>query len=240
MRQVLLRSHSAPVLGASILASLLLTVVSFPTKSRAQFHPGAAPGFDISVFADPTNVPVFDSAFRGPVAIAFDSRGRLFVGTGAGNVLILLDNNEDGRVDQVKTFATGLPQPFGLEFRGNGDLYVTSNIVGGAGRVVRLRDTNGDDVADNSTIIVDGLPSDGAHQTNRLKFGPDGLLYVGQGSSTDAGNPEPGHPGERLYNASILRLDADNPSISVFATGLRNPFGMGFDPASKQLFATDI
>lgn len=234
----MLRSRRA-VLGASILASLLLTVVSFPTKSRAQFHPGAAPGFDISVFADPTNVPDFNAAFRGPVSIAFDSRGRLFVGTGAGNVLILLDNNEDGRVDQVKTFVTGLPQPFGLEFRGNGDLYVTSNIVGGAGRVVRLRDTNGDDVADNSAIIVDGLPSDGAHQTNRLKFGPDGLLYVGQGSSTDAGTATAGLP-ERLYNASILRLDADNPSISVFATGLRNPFGMAFDPVSKQLFATDI
>src|SRR5712692_9327401 len=157
--KVLLKSRRAPLCGAAIVTSLLLTVVSFPTKSRAQFHPGAAPGFDISVFADPTNVPDFNSAFRGPVSIAFDSRGRLFVGTGAGNVLILLDNNEDGRVDQVKTFATGLPQPFGLEFRGNGDLYVTSNIVVGAGRVVRLRDTNGDDVADNSTIIVDGLPS---------------------------------------------------------------------------------
>jgi glucose/arabinose dehydrogenase len=237
--KVLLRSRRAPVFGAAIVTSLLLATVSFPTKSRAQFHPGAAPGFDISVFADPTNVPEFDAAFRGPVSIAFDSRGRLFVGTGAGNVLILLDNNEDGRVDQVKTFATGLPQPFGLEFRSNGDLYVTSNIVGGAGRVVRLRDTNGDDVADDSTIIVDGLPSDGAHQTNRLKFGPDGLLYVGQGSSTDAGTAGAGLP-ERLYNASILRLDVDNPSTSVFATGLRNPFGMAFDPVSNQLFATDI
>jgi glucose/arabinose dehydrogenase len=236
--KVLLRAPRASVFGA-IVTSLLLASVSFPTKSGAQFHPGAAPGFEISVFADRTNVPVFDSAFRGPVSIAFDSRGRLFVGTGAGNVLILLDNNEDGRADQVKTFATGVPQPFGLEFRSGGDLYVTSNIVGGAGRVVRLRDTNGDDVADDSTIIVDGLPSDGAHQTNRLKFGPDGLLYVGQGSSTDAGTATTGLP-ERLYNASILRVDVDDPSISVFATGLRNPFGMAFDPASKQLFATDI
>lgn len=246
MRQVLLKSHNAPVLGASILASLLLTVVSFPTKSRAQFHPGAAPGFEINVFADPANVPDFVSCpnqsvcYTGPLSLAFDSRGRLFVGTGGGKVLILLDNNEDGRADQVKTFATGLPQPFGLEFRGNGDLYVTSNIVGGVGRVVRLRDTNGDDVADDSTVMVDNLPSDGDHQTNRLKFGSDGLLYVGQGSSTDAGTPDLGHPGERLYNASILRLDVDNPSISVFATGLRNPFGTAFDPVSGQLFATDI
>lgn len=246
MKKVSLKSPSAGVLSASILASLLLAVVSFPTRTRAQFHPGAAPGFEISVFADPTNVPDFVSCpnqsicYSGPLSLAFDSRGRLFVTTGAGRILILLDNNEDGRVDQVKTFATGLPQPFGLEFRGNGDLYATSNIVGGVGRVVRLRDTNGDDVADESTVIVDNLPSNGDHQTNKLKFGSDGLLYVAQGSSTDDGATTSGRPGERLYNASILRFDVDNPSISVFATGLRNPFGIAFDPVNGQLFATDI
>ena len=172
--------------------------------------------------------------------MAFDSRGRLFVGTFSGKILILLDNDEDGRVDQIKTFATGLVQPLGLEFRANGDLFLTSNKLGGAGSVIRLRDLNGDDVADEKTILVDGLPSEGDHQTDRLKFGPDGLLYVGQGSSTDSGVPDPGRPGERLYNASMLRIDVDNPSISVVATGLRNPFGMAFHPENGQLFTTDI
>ena len=240
------RSHSTPVLTASILASVLLVAASFPSRSHAQFRPSAAPGFEITVFADPANVPDFVSCinqsicYTGPLCLAFDSRGRLFVGTGAAKILILLDTNEDGRADQVKTFATGLPQPFGLEFRSNGDLYASSNIVSGAGRVLRLRDTNGDDVADDTAIIVDNLPSDGDHQTNKVKFGPDGLLYVAQGSSTDAGTPDPGHPGERPLNASILRFDVDNPQVSVFATGLRNPFGIAFDPVSGQLFATDI
>jgi len=199
-----------------------------------------APGFEFNIFADPTNVPEFAaSAFSGPVSMAFDSRGRLFVGTYPGKILILLDTDGDGRLDQIKTFATGLVQPLGLEFRANGDLYLTSNPLGGAGRIIRLRDTNGDDVADESTIIIDGLPSEGDHQTDRLKFGPDGLLYVGQGSSTDAGTPAPGRPAERLYNASVLRIDVDNPSISVVATGLRNPFGMAFHPVNGQLFTTD-
>jgi len=154
-----------------------------------------APGFEFNIFADPARVPEFAaSAFSGPVSMAFDSRGRLFVGTYPGRILILLDTDDDGRLDQIKTFATGLVQPLGLEFRANGDLYLTSNPLGGAGRIIRLRDTNGDDVADESTIIVDGLPSEGDHQTDRLKFGPDGLLYVGQGSSTDAGTPAPGRP----------------------------------------------
>ena len=242
----MLRSHRAFIFGATLTAVLLLASVNFPTTTHAQFRPMAAPGFEINVFADPTNVPDFvscsnqDVCYTGPLSMAFDSRGRLFVGTGAAKVLILTDNNEDGRVDQVKTFATGLPQPFGVEFRANGDLFVTSNIVGGVGRVVRLRDTNGDDVADESTTIVDNLPSDSDHQTNKLKFGPDKMLYISQGSSTDAGTPDPGHPGERLFNGSMLRVDVDNPSLSVFATGLRNAFGMAFDPVSGQLFATDI
>jgi hypothetical protein len=84
------------------------------------------------------------------------------------------------------------------------------------------------------------LPSEGDHQTDRLKFGPDGMLYFGQGSSTDAGTPNQGRPGERLYNASVLRIDVDNPAISVVATGLRNPFGMAFHPENGQLFTTDV
>lgn len=243
---VLLRSHRAFVFAAALTAGLFLASTSLTFRSQAQFRPSAAPGFEINVFADPANVPEFVNCsqpfacYTGPLSLGFDSRDRLFVTTGGGKVLILIDNNDDGRADQVKTFATGLSQPFGLEFRANGDLFVTSNLVGGVGRVVRLRDANGDDVADETTTIVDNLPSEGDHQTNRLKFGPDGLLYVGQGSSTDGGTPDPGHPGERPYNGSILRIDVDNPSISVFATGLRNPFGMAFDPANGELFATDI
>ena len=240
-----MKSKRAIVFAVALTVTLLLASINLPVPTHAQFHPMAAPGFEINVFADPNNVPDFVSCpnqttcYTGPLSLAFDSRGRLFVGTGAAKVLMLLDNDEDGRADQVKTFATGLPQPFGLEFRANGDLFVTSNVVGGVGRVIRLRDLNGDDVADESTTILDNLPSQGDHQTTKLKFGPDGLLYVGQGSSTDAGS---GQFPEGPLNAAILRVNVDNanPQPEVFATGLRNPFGIAFDPVSKQLFATVI
>jgi glucose/arabinose dehydrogenase len=238
-------SHRAIVFAVTLPAALLLASVDFITPTHAQFRPIAAPGFEINVFADPINVPEFVNCldqtrcYTGPLALAFDSRGRLFVTTGGAKVLMLLDNNEDGRADQVKIVATGLPQPFGIDFRSNGDLFVTSNVVGGAGRVIRLRDLDGDDVADESTTIIDNLPSQGDHQTTKLKFGPDGMLYVGQGSFTDDGEgPVPEGP----LNATILRVNVDNtnPQPEVFATGLRNPFGLGFDPVSKQLFATEI
>jgi len=246
----LLKSRYSRPLCAALLAVAMFASASFPLRSAAQtFRPSAGPGFEMKfgpsplyapAFANPSNVPEFAaSAFSGPVSMAFDSRGRLFVGTYPGRILILLDNNEDGVVDEVKTFATGVQIPLGLEFRANGDLFVTSNLIGGVGRIMRLRDLDGDDVADEKTIILDGLPSEGDHQTDRLKFGPDGLLYFGQGSSTDNGTADPGRPVERPLNASILRIDVDNPQVSVFATGLRNPFGMAFHPENGQLFTTD-
>lgn len=231
----------------SVLALMLLLLGSFDLAWRGNAQTTnsevIAPGFDWNKFADPDNVPEFALNYgTGPVSMAFDSRGRLFVGTYSGKILILLDNNGDGRVDQVKTFATGLVAPLGLEFRANGDLFMSTNVIGGVGRILRLRDTNGDDVADEITTIVDNLPSQGDHQTNKLKFGPDGLLYFSQGSSTDAGTPTPIQPPEGPLNAAMLRVNVDspNPQVEVVATGLRNAFGMAFHPENNQLFATDI
>ena len=210
-----------------------------------------APGFEYNVFADTTSVPDFNSKISGPSCITFDSRGRLFVGTLAGKILILPDDTDQGKVDaaNIKAFASGLPdlqEPLGIEFRANGDLYATSNVLratGQVGRILRLRDTRGDDVADDVRVVLDGLPSAGDHQTDRLKFGPDGLLYIGQGSATDDGTPDsPGSPAEGPLNGTFLRINVDDasPQLEIFAKGLRNPFGMAFDPVSGALFSTDV
>jgi len=245
---MILGSRAAYTVGLILLSLLLFASVSLPARSVAQIDPVTlAPGFEAgtrpgSLFADPLNVPEFAlSAFSGAVSMAFDARGRLFVGTYPGKILILLDNDGDGRADQVKTFASGVPVPLGLEFRANGDLFITSNLFGGVGRIIRLRDTNGDDVADQITTIVNNLPSQGAHQTNKLKFGPDGLLYFSQGSSTDNGTPSGNEPPEGPLNGALLRVDVDSltPQLEVFATGLRNAFGIAFHPENNQLFATD-
>jgi glucose/arabinose dehydrogenase len=234
---------SIPASAAKTVAIILLvfTLISFAPRTDAQLRQVIiAPGFQFNIFADTSNVPDFAlSAFTGPTAMAFDSRGRLFVATLSGRILILLDNDDDGRLDQIKTYASGITQPLGLEFLADGDLFATSNRLGGAGRIMRLRDRDGDDVAEEITTLIDGLPSEGDHQTDRLKFGPDGLLYFGQGSSTDNGVPQPGRPPERQFNATILRTRIDNPAIEQYASGLRNPFGMAFSPENGELFSTD-
>ncbi|HJQ24714.1 MAG TPA: PQQ-dependent sugar dehydrogenase [Blastocatellia bacterium] len=243
----MLRARFVFPLSLTLLFAFFLAAGSLPRAVRAQVlrTPDLAPGFDFDFFASSENVPEFaisgqTGSFSGPTAIAFDARGRLFVATGGGKVLILLDTNDDGRADQVKTFATGLPLPLGLAFRANGDLFVSSNINSGAGRIIRLRDTNGDDVADEQTIIVDNLPSSGDHQTDKIRFGPDGLLYIGQGSATDNGTPAPGRLAEGPLNGAILRVDVDNPQVTVYAGGLRQPFALAFHPINGELFSVDV
>ncbi|HXG68517.1 MAG TPA: PQQ-dependent sugar dehydrogenase [Blastocatellia bacterium] len=237
-----MKRRSTYTASVALILLFLLASVSLPGRSSGQTRPEEiTAGFEFNRFADPANVPEFAiGPYTGPTAITFDSRGRLFVATYSGKILILLDNDDDGRADEVKTFASGIPIPLGLEFRADGDLFVTSNVLRGAGRILRLRDANGDDVADETVTIVDNLPSAGDHQTDRLKFGPDGLLYFSQGSATDAGTPKPGFPAESPLNAAILRVDVDNPAtLSVFATGLRNAFGLAFHPENGELFSTD-
>src|SRR5205085_3844988 len=126
-------------LSLTFIFALFLTAINLLQATHAEDMVPIRPvtvagGFDFNVFASTDNVPEFASgAFAGPTVMTFDARGRLFVGTYSGKILILLDTDDDGRMDQVKTFATGIPLPLGLAFRAHGDLFVTSNVTGGMG-----------------------------------------------------------------------------------------------------------
>jgi glucose/arabinose dehydrogenase len=98
------------------------------------------------------------------------------------------------------------------------------------------------------------------HKGGAVRFGPDGMLYLGLGDGGDAFDPH-GHGQDRsnLYG-SIIRLDvrdatasmpyripADNPFANaenarpeIWAYGFRNPWRMEFDRETGQLWAADV
>jgi glucose/arabinose dehydrogenase len=176
------------------------------------------PGFSLIRFAD---VPR-------PTAFAFDTQGRLFVTSQDERVYLLSDENKDGRADRTSTFAYGYIFPLGIAVHpSTGDVYVSHQ-----GVISILTDANDDDQADGERILAGDLPF-GKHQNDNLEFGPDGLLYIGIGSTCDAcddSNP---------LAASILRFNVETGEREVFATGLRNPFDIAFHPDTGELFATD-
>ena len=197
---------------------------------------------------------VADAAW--PVALAAAPDGRLFYAELlTGNIRIV----KDGQV---------LPKPFATlenvsNFRESGFLglaldpdftttpyvyamYVVDNPSTGipsGQRVVRFRDM--DDIGQEYTVIIDNLPAltISFHNGGRIAFGPDGMLYVSVG---DTGEGELAQDPKRL-EGSILRYNPDGsipsdnpiPGSPVFAIGLRNVFGLAFQPETGFLYATD-
>ena len=175
-------------------------------------------GFSLIKFAD---------LYR-PTAFAFDEQGRMFVTSQDGNVYILHDQDGDGRADSRSTFATGYYFPVGVAVHlPTGNVYVSYQ-----GAITILSDTDGDERADREKILIDHLPT-GKHQNDNLKFGPDGKLYMGIGSTCNA--CEDSDP----RSAAILRFDVDTGQSEIFATGMRNPYDLAFQPGTGNLFATD-
>lgn len=91
-------------------------------------------------------------------------------------------------------------------------------------------------------VIIDGMPGAFTHNGGRIKFGPDGKLYVTVGDAQrqeDAQNPD-------VLLAKILRLNDDgsfpddNPFADspVYALGLRNPQGIAWHPETGELYSS--
>jgi quinoprotein glucose dehydrogenase len=108
-------------------------------------------------------------------------------------------------------------------------------------RVSRFREVNGR--AGEEEILIDDLDSNRIHNGGRLRFGPDGMLYISIGELSD---PVRAQDLNRLQG-KILRITpegeipADNPfpGSPIWAYGLRNPHGLTFRPSDGTLFVAD-
>jgi glucose/arabinose dehydrogenase len=136
----------------------------------------------------------------------------------------------------VSVFATGLNQPFGIAFYPSGAnpqwLY-----VGNTNAVVRLPYKNGDLKAtgDAATIIPE-LPT-GGHSTRDVVFSQDGKsMLVAVGSFSNVDDPDT-HPGE-FHRANILEYTPDGKFVGVYASGIRNPVGLGVNPTTGEVWCS--
>jgi len=141
-------------------------------------------------------------------------------------------------------------------FAQNRLLYVAmSHDAGGRkdNRVVRFRLTPEDTLADRTDIVtgisfkavgtINGGP--GMHSGGRLRFGPDGFLYLTTGDNHNATIPQ----NPEALGGKVLRFRTDgtpapgNPNLGsrnlIFARGFRNPQGLAFHPSTGAVFISE-
>ena len=149
----------------------------------------------------------------------------------SGNRLTLLrDSNGDGVYEEKTVFAEDLNAPYGLALV-NGSLYVANQDA-----LVRFDYREGQTRASGPPVKVTDLPSAvNHHWTKALTASPDGrFLYVGIGSNSNI--TERGMEAE-VDRAMVWQVDAQTGAHRSFATGLRNPTALAFQPGTNQLWA---
>ncbi len=148
----------------------------------------------------------------------------------ANRITLLRDTNGDGVADFRSVLLAGLNAPFGMALVGN-QLYVANSDA-----VWRFPYTTGDtQIAASGTRVV-ALPAGpiNHHWTKNLIANADGSkLYVTVGSNSNVG--ERGMA-EEAQRAAIWEVDAHNGAHRVFASGLRNPVGLSWEPHSGALW----
>jgi glucose/arabinose dehydrogenase len=145
-------------------------------------------------------------------------------------ITLLRDTDRDGTVDERHDLLKDLNSPFGLAFIDN-TLYVAA-----ADAVLAYDYTLGENEITAPPRIVSPLPGGpiNHHWTKDLALSPDGrFLYASVGSNSNAG--ERGLEAEK-GRAAIWQIDRESGASRVYASGLRNPNGLTFNPESGALW----
>lgn len=182
-----------------------------------------------------------------PIAFTIDERGRLWIaealsypqrrpdGEGQDRILILGDEDGDGRFESRKVFAEGLNLVSGLEV-GFGGAW-----VGAAPELLFIPDADGDDVADGPPrVLLDGWGYQDTHETlNSFTWGPDGWLYGNQGvfNTSNIGKPDAPASERTTLHAGVWRYHPVRHDFEIFAHGGSNQWGLDFDEHGE-LFMT--
>ena len=147
----------------------------------------------------------------------------------ANRISLLRDADGDGVAEMRTPFLTGLFSPFGMALIGN-TLYVAN-----ADALVAFPYQAGAAQITAPPRRIAALPAGRNHHwTKSLVANADGSrLYVGVGSNSNAG--ENGLD-EEVNRAGILEVDPATGATHVFASGLRNPVGIDWNPESGQLW----
>ncbi len=213
----------------------------FPSGTAAIDHMDVAEGLRVHLYADEARFPELVN----PVQMSWDTRDRLWVAAWPtyphwapgqpmnDKLLILEDTDGDGAADTCKTFAGDLHNPTGFEF------WMGGVLVAQPPDLLLLRDTDGDDVADERIRLLHGFSSaDTHHSINSFVIGPDGALYMQEGTFHQS-QIETIYGPMRNHNGAVWRFEPRTFRVERFIPyDFANPHGHVFDRWGQN-FVTD-
>ena len=197
-------------------------------------------GMEVNLFASEEQFP----RLVNPVQMAVDTDSRLWVSVWPSYphwnpteprrdaIVILPDEDMDGKADELIVFADELNSVTGFEFWNGGVL------VAAPPEIWFLKDTDGDDKADQKIRMLQGVSSaDTHHSANAMLVGPDGWLYWSRGIFNIANFETP----TKTFRSKATGVHRFNPRTFEFEFHFPigpNPHGDVFDQWGYQ-FAND-
>jgi glucose/arabinose dehydrogenase len=188
--------------------------------------PTVTAGFTVTRFADSLNSPRWIYvAENGDIFVAEANRDTT---KSADRILLFRDSNKDGTPESRSVFLQGLNQPFGMYMKG--DKFYVANTDAVMQYVVP---------AGASSITTTGkkilsLPGGPRHWTRNITANADGSkLYIAVGSASNVAEEGMAKENRR---ACIIEINPDGTGERIYASGLRNPVGMDWEPTTKVLW----
>jgi glucose/arabinose dehydrogenase len=147
----------------------------------------------------------------------------------ANRITLLRDADGDGVAETRRVFMSGLFSPYGMALVGN-ELFIAN-----ADAIVKVPYQAGQTSITAAPVKVTHLPAGANHHwTKNIIASPDGSkLYATVGSNSNIGDN--GMAAEE-GRAAIWEVDRATGNKRLFASGLRNPNGLGWEPQSKALW----
>lgn len=169
-----------------------------------------------------------EGGFVYPRWMALAPNGDVFVADSRANrIIVLRDTDNDGKADKRWVWSDKLDQPFGMAFHRNW-FYVANTDA-----VVRFNYKPGQTEADSKPERLVELTRGGynQHWTRNIIFSKDGKkMFLAIGSETNVSvEADP-------RRAAISVYDPDGKDHRIFASGLRNPIGLAWNPVTGELW----